>query len=223
MIAIMQPYFFPYLGYFQLIHAVDTYVNLDHVAFMKRSYMTRNTVKDGVSINVSVWGGSQNRKCNEVLVNFSNGYIDTFMKKIHHLYGKERNYIEILETILSPEFFDREVTISDFNFGIIKRICKYLDMSTRLIDTSAIFNSGLLKREAALKFITQSANDSHYVNAIGGKSLYDKQDFKKDGIELSFLQMGTLDIDNQYASILDLLFRYEKAHIQSQLNRYTLV
>lgn len=42
----MEPYFFPYLGYFQLISAVDTYVNLDHVSFMKRSYMTRNKLKN---------------------------------------------------------------------------------------------------------------------------------------------------------------------------------
>ena len=51
MVGIMQPYFFPYLGYFQLISSVDTYVNLDHVSFMKRSYMTRNKLKNGVSIN----------------------------------------------------------------------------------------------------------------------------------------------------------------------------
>jgi hypothetical protein len=223
MIAIMQPYFFPYLGYFQLIHAVDTYVNLDHVSFMKRSYMTRNTLKGGITINVPVWGGSQNKKCNEVLVNFSNGYIDTFFKKVQHVYGKETNYSVVMEQILLPEFIDREITISAFNFGIIKRICKYLNISTNLIDTSTVFKSDQLKRESALKFIAQSMGDSHYVNAIGGKSLYDKEDFKKDGIQLSFLQMDTVDIDNQYASILDLLFRYEKSHIVSQLNRYTLV
>ena len=45
-VGIMQPYFFPYIGYFQLIDAVDIYVNLDHVSFMKRSYMTRNSIKN---------------------------------------------------------------------------------------------------------------------------------------------------------------------------------
>ena len=45
-IGVMQPYFFPYLGYFQLINEVDVYVNLDHVSFMKRSYMTRNILKN---------------------------------------------------------------------------------------------------------------------------------------------------------------------------------
>ena len=65
-VAIMQPYFFPYLGYFQLIDAVDVYVNLDHVSFMKRSYMTRNQIKNNTTINIPVSGGSQNKTCLEV-------------------------------------------------------------------------------------------------------------------------------------------------------------
>ena len=67
----MQPYFFPYIGYFQLIHCVNTYVNLDHVSFMKRSYMTRNILKNNTPINVNVWGASQNKKCNEILYYFT--------------------------------------------------------------------------------------------------------------------------------------------------------
>lgn len=55
-VAIMQPYFFPYLGYFQLIDSVDVYVNLDHVSFMKRSYMTRNVLKNDTAIQVRVKG-----------------------------------------------------------------------------------------------------------------------------------------------------------------------
>ena len=54
MIGIMQPYFFPYIGYFQLIQSVDSYVNLDHVAFMKRSYMTRNVLKNEIPISIPV-------------------------------------------------------------------------------------------------------------------------------------------------------------------------
>ena len=74
-VGIMQPYFFPYLGYFQLIKEVDVYVNLDHVSFMKRSYMTRNNLKDNTPINLVLNNASQNRKCNEVMVNFENNYI----------------------------------------------------------------------------------------------------------------------------------------------------
>ena len=80
-VGIMQPYFSPYFGYFQLIGAVDTYVNLDHVSFMKRSYMTRNRIKDETPINIPVYEGSQNKKCSEIFVNFESQYLDKFKKK----------------------------------------------------------------------------------------------------------------------------------------------
>ena len=82
-IGIMQPYFLPYIGYFQLIKSVDIYVNLDHVSFMKRSYMTRNTIKDGIKINLNVHFASQNKSCRDVYVNFENEYLTKFKKTIN--------------------------------------------------------------------------------------------------------------------------------------------
>jgi hypothetical protein len=222
MIGIMQPYFFPYIGYFQLIHAVDTYVNLDHVSFMKRSYMTRNTLKNDTPINVSVWGGSQNKHCAEVLVNFSDNYIQNFEAKLHHLYSKAPYYQAICDLII-PEFYVREVSISTFNFNLIKRICGYLEIHTTLVDTSTSFVDCHLPREAGLKCITHALGSTIYVNAIGGQALYTKEDFKRDGIDLYFIEMLKVELDNQYASILDLLFRYDRAHLQHQLTRYQLI
>ncbi len=219
----MQPYFFPYLGYFQLISAVDTYVNLDHVSFMKRSYMTRNKLKNGVSINLNVYGGSQNKKCNEIYVNFSNNYITKFLKTLHQLYSKDVNYQIVLNEIILPEFVDREITISEFNLNLIKKICDYLEIKTKIINTSSIFNDTNLKKGEGLKSIIKQLNYKNYVNAIGGQSLYDKEDFKKDGIELNFIEMGEVDFDDRYSSILDLLFKYDKEFIKNQITRYKLI
>jgi len=220
-IGIMQPYFFPYIGYFQLIHCVNTYVNLDHVSFMKRSYMTRNILKNNTPINVNVWGASQNKKCNEIYVNFENNYIFNFLKTLKNLYSKESNYNIILNDIILPEFINREVTISEFNLNLIKRICNYLDIQTKIINTS----NGLttLKKEEGLKSITKQFGSNVYINAIGGQSLYNKEDFKNDNIELNFIKMGDVDFDNKNSSILDLLFRYDKSHIQKQIVNYKLI
>ena len=207
----MQPYFFPYIGYFQLIHCVNTYVNLDHVSFMKRSYMTRNILKNNTPINVNVWGASQNKKCNEIYVNFENNYIFNFLKTLKNLYSKESNYNIILNDIILPEF----------NLNLIKRICNYLDIQTKIINTS----NGLttLKKEEGLKSITKQFGSNVYINAIGGQSLYNKEDFKNDNIELNFIKMGNVDFDNKNSSILDLLFRYDKSHIQKQIVNYKLI
>ena len=221
MVGIMQPYFFPYIGYFQLIHCVDTYVNLDHVSFMKRSYMTRNVLKNNTRINVNVSGGSQNKKCNEVYVNFENNYISKFLKTLENLYSKESNYDSILNNIILPEFINRQITISEFNLNLIKRICNYLDIETKIINTSEGLTN--LKKGEGLKSITKKIGSNVYVNAIGGESLYSKDDFKNDNIELNFIEMGNVDFDNKYSSILDLLFRYDKEHIKAQILKYKLV
>lgn len=135
-VGIMQPYFFPYFGYFQLIGAVDTYVNLDHVSFMKRSYMTRNKIKDGIPINIPVYEGSQNKKCSEIFVNFESQYLDKFKKKIYYLYGKSPLYKEINRMIVDPCFIGDKITISEFNLRIIKKICDYLEIETKIVETS---------------------------------------------------------------------------------------
>lgn len=217
----MQPYFFPYIGYFQLIHCVDTYVNLDHVSFMKRSYMTRNVLKNNTTINVNVWNASQNKRCNEIYVNFENNYISKFLKTLENLYSKEPHYEIILNEIILPEFIEKEITISKFNLNLIKRICNYLDVKTKIIDTSEGLTE--LKREYGLKEIVKKFNSKNYVNAIGGQLLYSKENFKQDNIDLNFIEMGNVNFDNKYASILDLLFRYNKEHIKEQIRNYKLI
>ena len=135
-IGIMQPYFFPYIGYFQLIYAVDTYIVLDHVAFMKRSYMTRNTLKNNTPINIPVSGGSQNKSCREVTVLADEKWFNTFRKTLETLYRKEPNYNLILSEIIEPweqsiTSVNRPLSISEFNFSSIFYICSYLDCIRR--------------------------------------------------------------------------------------------
>lgn len=219
MIGIMQPYFLPYIGYFQLIDAVDTYVNLDHVSFIKRGYMTRNTI-NGQPIRISVKSASQNKKCNEIFVNLDEKYIEKFKKTLNFLYKKSNNY-ELVTNMILPIFHKKEQTISEFNLNLIKIVCDYLDIKTKIVDSSEGLTD--LKREFGLIDIANHFEDTIYVNAIGGKSLYSKDDFKKNGIELKFIEMGDVNFDNKYTSILDLLFKYDKEYIKNELKKYTLV
>jgi hypothetical protein len=224
-IGIMQPYFFPYIGYFQLIHAVDTYVVLDHVAFMKRSYMTRNTLKNNTPINIPVSGGSQNKSCTEVIVLADQKWFSTFEKTLEILYRKESNYNSIIEKIIKPWketilSFSHPVSISEFNYVSIRYICEYLEC-TRKFHSSV--NITTRKKNEGLQDITKHFGGNHYINAIGGQKLYNKEDFASQGIELNFIKMENVEFDNPYSSILDLLFRYPKEHIQHQLTKYTLI
>lgn len=224
-VGIMQPYFFPYIGYFQLIHAVDVYVNLEHVNFMKRSYMVRNNLKNNTPINIPVSNGSQNKICTEVNVLIENDWFDKFEKTISHLYKKENNYQVVLDEIIHPWKklileLGQEVSISKFNYFSILHICKYLDISPQFYSSVGITER---KKNQGLQDITKHFNGVKYINAIGGQKLYSKDDFLNEGIELSFIKMGESSFDNPYNSILDLLFRYSKEEIKKELNNFTLI
>ena len=221
-IGIMQPYFFPYIGYFQLIHSVDLYANLDHVSFMKRSYMVRNNLKDGNTISLQVNNGSQNRNCNEVTVNFENRWIDKNIKKLQFIYGKEANFESIMESVIIPNFKENKISISEFNFNIIKSICNLLSITSSLIPTTEGLTSR--KKGDGLIDICKKYECDIYINAIGGMKLYSKEYFRKDGIDLRFCEMEkTIDFKEPYRSILDLLFLYPINHIKKEIQKYKLV
>ena len=224
----MQPYFFPYIGYFQLIQAVDSYVNLDHVSFMKRSYMTRNQLKNNIPINISVIRASQNEICKNTIITSPTKWYDKFYKTLEYNYKKEKNYNVVMDNIIEPwktyilgedRYFP--VSISDFNFSVILKICEYFDINTEFISTS----NGITDRKfnEGLQDIVKHFKHKTYVNAIGGQKLYNKEDFKSADVELKFIKMNELDVDNPYASILDLLFRYDKEHLKKELNKFDLV
>lgn len=217
----MQPYFFPYFGYFQLINASDYFVNLDHVNFKPRTYMVRNTLKNNVKLNIPVSNSSQNKKCSEIFVKIDNKYLIKTKKTFEHLYSKYPNYEEILDTIIIPSFNVSEKTISNFNLMGIKNICDYLDINTKFYETSEGLTNH--KKGDGLIEITKHFNHTDYLNAIGGQSLYSKDEFSKSNVNLHFIKMGNLDVDHPYNSIIDLLFRYEKEHLKKELNNYILV
>jgi hypothetical protein len=223
-LGIMQPYFFPYLGYFQLIDAVDTYVNLDHVSFMKRSYMTRNYLKDWVKINVQVNGSSQNKSCREILVNFEHDYVNKFYKTLKNLYSKSPYFNQVIEEIILPNFIERETSISDFNLSIIKSVCQKLDINNnKILDTSNNFEGKVLKKEHGLQSITHQLGGSIYINAIGGTKLYNKENFKNSGIDLYFIKSNQLDLENPYLSILHQMMVYPTEHLSEQIKKYEII
>lgn len=217
----MQPYFLPYIGYFQLIDSVDVYVNLDHVSFMKRSHMTRNVIKNNIKINVNLHSASQNKSCREIYVNFENNYIDKFKKTLSQIYSKSINYDLINDEIINPCFINKEITISDFNFNLVRKISEYLLIDTKFIDSSFGFTDK--KKGDGLIEITRVLGGDIYINAIGGQDLYQKEYFKDHYIELQFIKMGDIGFDNPYISILDLLYTKPKEEIIKEIKNYKLI
>jgi hypothetical protein len=217
-IGIMQPYFLPYLAYFQLISSVDIWVNLDYVTFIKQGYIHRNLVRDEMVIRVPCVGASSNTRINQIGLNFDSREWSKQTKTLDQLYSKFQYYDFVKEILVKAS--ESTQNLSEFNFRLIQNICAYLDIETELYSSS----EGLTNRsktEAVLE-IVRYFKGSTYINSIGGKDLYEAQEFRDNGIELKFLQTSLIE-EFKSLSVFHILAKYPKEMIKEKLNNYTLV
>lgn len=184
----MQPYFMPYLGYFQLINAVDHFVYLDDVNFIKRGWINRNyLLKDGHRelFSIPLKKLSQNKFISQIEVN-DDGWQDKLLKKIHHFYSKAPHYAQVaplLETIVNS----KSKTIADLAITSIEKTLEYLDLARETSRSSELAVPGGLKGKDRLVAICSALGADRYINSIGGQELYSPDDFSRHGIVLQFL------------------------------------
>lgn len=226
-LAIMQPYLFPYLGYFQLIHAVDAFVILDDVNYIRKGWINRNNILyrgEAKLITLSVSGASQNRHINELSVG---GECKKFLKQIYHAYAKAPRFHDvypILEEILLFE----EPDLARYLASILKRICAYLGMSPAWYMSSRISIEGGLRGEARILAICSALGATHYINLPGGRELYNSTQFASLGIRLSFIMPGEI-VYPQFGdnfvpnlSILDVMMFNDQERCRELLTEYRL-
>lgn len=231
-IAIMQPYFFPYIGYFQLINMVDKFIIYDDVNYINKGWINRNNilVNNGPSfIQVPLVAASQNRLIKDIFVVDENKWKDKLLKTIYFNYKKApffNQIISLLEEVLLSECR----SISDLNYLTILKTCSYLNIETELIRTSSIYENTNLKGENRILDICLKENADTYINPIGGQLLYDKIKFQEKGIVLNFINskispysQNTNSFIN-YLSIIDTMMFCSPIEIKSNLiNQYELL
>ncbi len=227
----MQPYFFPYIGYFQLINAVNKFVIYDDVKFIKGGWINRNNLLVNGEKNlfsVPVKKPSQTRLIKDALLDNSTQWQSKLLKTIELNYKKAPFFADvypILEKIILPK---RELLI-DLVSESIEMICEYLNINTELIVSSKTYNNIKLNKEHRLIDICKKEHANIYINPIGGTDLYTKDTFQKDKIILSFLKTNSIiypQLSNDfipYLSIIDVLIFNSKSTVQNYLNEYTLV
>ena len=188
----MQPYLFPYLGYFQLIEAADTFVIYDDIPFIKQGWINRNyMLLDGARnlFTIPVKNISSNILINETLVsrmpvNWEHKLIRTFKAA----YQKAPFFKEVFPIIEDTFESAKGKAIAIPLRESIKTIIKYLDIQTRIVDSASIYSNQELKNQSRVIDICKKENACYYINAIGGRDLYDKKDFEAAGIDLKFLK-----------------------------------
>jgi len=229
--AIMQPYFFPYMGYFQLINSVDSFVFYDDVNWINKGWINRNNLLINNSphlINIPCIKASQNKLIKDVDVNWDLKFEQKLLKTIQMSYSKAPFFREIFE-IVQTIFLTKEKKISNLNINSIKVVLEYLgikkDYKTSSVDFS---NSRGQSKADRLISICKENNSSTYINASGGKKLYNKEYFKERGIQLFFLESDQIYYKQNtkqfvpWLSIIDVLMFNHKEAVSNFMNKYTL-
>ena len=227
-LAIMQPYLFPYIGYWQLINAVDTFVIYDDVNFIKQGYINRNSIlSNGKSqqFTLELIGASSNKLIKEIEIGNNANKI---LKTIKQSYIKAplfENVISLLEEILT----NKEKNLAKYIGYSLEKISQYLEINTKFIYSSNIEKDNTLKAQDKVLEMCNILKADKYINAIGGQELYNKEIFKENGIELNFLKTELVEYKQfkndfvPYLSIIDILMFNSKDEIKNMLNRYELV
>lgn len=231
-LAIMQPYFFPYIGYFQLINAVERFVVYDDVNFIKQGWINRNFIlagKEKQLITIPVKQISSFKKINETEIDHSKPWAKKLLKTLKQNYQKAPQFETVfpkLEKLLSTE----HEFVSDLARGSILMTIEHLGLETTIIDSSSIYDNSDLESENRVIDICKKEKASMYINPMGGKDLYHADHFEEHGIELRFIKPGIDDYDqgNKAAfvpslSMIDVLMFNDPTAIRAMLGNYQLV
>ena len=228
----MQPYFFPYIGYFQLINAVDEFVIYDNIQFTKKGWINRNRIlvndTDGV-ISIPLKKDSDYLNVNQRFLS-DTWPIDSkkMLNRILESYRKAPQFEEaylLFEKCLNVE----EHNLFNFIQNSLIETLNYLSINTKILKSSSIEIDHQLKSEEKVLAICKAQNASTYINPIGGIELYSKERFERNGIKLQFQKSNTinyLQYKNEFVpwlSILDVLMFNTKDEIKSFLSDYQLI
>lgn len=230
-LGIMQPYFFPYIGYWQLIKAVDKYIIYDDVNFIKGGWVNRNNIlinRESKLINLRLHDASPNKLINEIEVLDDQIYKNKFLKSLESNYKKAPYFSEtypMISTIINQE----EKNLGKFLEFSIEQVCNYLSITTEIIVSSSLNKRDGLRGQGKVIDICKGLYADEYINAIGGQTLYSYKDFKANGIELKFLKTGDIQykqFENEFVpnlSIIDVMMFNEPSKIREMLDNYKLL
>jgi hypothetical protein len=231
-VAIMQPYFLPYIGYFQLINAVDEFIIYDNIQYTKKGWINRNRILDN---------GSD--KLFTVPLKKDSDYLDVVDRKLSDTWDKDRKklinslytlyhkapYFEEAYSIVTECLLDDENNLFNFILNSLNRVNKYLDIETSIVISSSIGVDHSLKSQDKVIAICKAEKATTYINAIGGMDLYSKTVFESNELELKFIKSHSITYDQfdgafvPWLSIVDVMMFNSKDTIKEYLNSYTLI
>lgn len=227
--AIMQPYFFPYIGYFQLMKAVDTFVIYDDAQYIKGGWINRNRILTNGKpcwLTLPVSRASLTLSINQRHYLLDDDAIGAIKRRLQTSYAKAPAYDEIFPIVCELLDYGNS-NVADFNTNLLKKLATRLGITCKFIVSSEIDKSTTLRGEAKVIDLCHRIRARHYINAIGGKDLYHKSRFEEARLRLSFLQTTAkqvqLDSGPQHMSVIESLMSAGVAGCSNMLCSYELI
>lgn len=233
-LAIMQPYFLPYIGYFQLINAVDQFVVYDNIKYTKKGWINRNRI-------LAANGGDEYitlpLRSDSDHLNIDRRYLsDSFPREKNKILRRIREryrsapHCDVVNEVLGEIFGYKGTNLFEFLYNSLQLVCRYLGISTPLVVSSALNSIADLKGKERVLAICREMGADCYVNPIGGVQLYTQEEFKMNGVDLKFLRPNLItypQLGSEFVprlSILDVMMFNDKKRIVDFINNeYSLV
>ncbi len=191
-IAIMQPYFFPYLGYFQLIKSVDRFILFDDAQYIRHGWINRNRVLkpgDGWQyILAPLQKHKQKDLIKDIEIKTGSEWKERILRQLEHYRKKAPFYHEAIQ-LIEECLGSTETNITRFNAFCLNLVCQCMEIPFKVeissemnFDYSNVNDAG----EWALR-ICEQLKATEYINPPGGKELFDPDKFNMANINLTFL------------------------------------
>lgn len=230
-IAIMQPYFCAYIGYYQLINSVDKFIICDNMQYTKKGWFNRNRIlvngtdriftiplkKDSDHLNANLRYLAENALRERMRI----------LKQLQSLYKKAPFFSQNYPLI--RRLFIQEIdNLFDFIHFSVVELCANLGIKTAIVLCSSLDINHELKAQDRIIEMCKFLKADSYINPIGGKELYDKESFNKEGIDLRFIKSKNIEytqFDHKFVpwlSIIDILMFNEIKQVKSYLTEYEL-
>ncbi len=202
----MQPYFFPYLGYFQLIAAVDLFIVYDNIEYTKKGWINRNRIgRNGEPVTFSLplkHAPDHLNVCErELAADFKPLKLLNQIKGAYQRAPRFAQVFPLLERIIGFG----ETNLFRFLHHSIRATCEFLCIGTEIRISSGIAIDHALKKQSKVLALCRAVGASTYVNASGGMALYRAEDFKDSGVDLRFLRSKPVEYAQLNAPFVPLL------------------
>lgn len=231
-IGVMQPYLFPYLGYFQLIAASDVFVLCDDLQYVKGSWINRNRVLcDGqpklISFPLKKAGHLETIRERWLCDDFHREAAALF-RRLAHMYQRAPHREEVLP-LIKRILEHPERNLAAFNEQSLRALCDYLGIHTPICRASDLGLDPELEMQERVIQITHRMDGELYLNPIGGMELYCPARFRADGLLLRFLRMDEVtytQLKHPFVpslSIIDVLMFNSREEIKELLQRFSVV